>query len=221
MLTNRSLEVRVLEMFVLTFALFSLGLIHQVPAATMEGATQQAWKCQFYRLNEPADVFFKSPEVNLYGFWIDGPVPRGLAPTLGTVDRVEQEAGKFADNEGYIFLHMEGVAPSDVQGFEYATYNSTGGWWGTWTQYGTVKGGSYARVNATIWVMIFTSDQASLGVWRVDAKTLTKSGPQTICSASFTVGKYFADMRVDGLPSDIMYNISAKGIVYDQRGSKD
>jgi len=192
-------------------AVVTLFLMFSSFAPLVIAQSDQPWEFQFYRLNMPADAFFKSPEVHLHGWWIDGPPPKGLVPTLGTINKVEDQAGKFMENEGYIFLHMKGIVPADVEAFQWSTYNSTGGREITWTQYGTVKGGSYANVEATAWLMI-SGGPSSLGIWRVDTQILTKSGPKTLFNASFTFGKYLADVSLIGLPSNIGADLNLDGM---------
>jgi len=175
-----------------------------------ESTTQ--WEFQFYRLSVPSKVFFSSlpPEQAGQMFWIPGSLPSGLLPALGTIDKVEDQPGKFEENEGYIFLHMRGNLSADSQGLDFVIHAPKGEGYMTYSVPGKVKGGSYASVEATVWIIVFTGTYP-LGIWRVDGQTMG-SRPQTLFNASFTVGKYFADVSTDGLPGNVGAGLHLDGV---------
>jgi hypothetical protein len=119
---------------VLTVLLLACPVLAASPvdttSATRAAAAELAerWQFQFYRVTEPTQVFFASiPESLVSGLWIKGPPPKGLLPTLGTIDRCEFEPGHVEENTGIIFLYMKGnlteASKGEKNGFSVLTYD--------------------------------------------------------------------------------------------------
>jgi uncharacterized repeat protein (TIGR02543 family) len=185
---------------------------------------EEPWQFQFYRVTGPTRVFFASiPSSLISAFWIQGLSPKGLTPTLGIIDRYEITLGKFEENEGLIFLYMKGnlgeVPTGNRNGFDVMIYDPIGRWVMTITIPGA---GTMVEGTTFFWVFPgkgFVEPDYPLGNWRIGVQTLA-SPLRTLFNASFTVGKYFADISVDGLPNGTRSGIDLDGSRIGEMGTK-
>jgi hypothetical protein len=162
-----------------------------------------------YRLTEPSYQFYaKIPkEQKMAMEAIRGPVPAGLVPTLGITNRLEVEPEKFEDL-GVIFLYTKfdfGPAEEGTAGhfYDVMTYTRENKWYITTT----FKTNMTGRVE---WTFPLKFETELLGVWHINAQTKTAQ-PRTLFNASFTLGKYLANISVAPPLGSVEYTLVLDG----------
>jgi len=178
-----------------------------VPLASAR--SQNPWQFELYRLIVPSSEFYKSIDKSRLGVgWISGPPPKGLVPTLGVIDRYESEPGKFNEGTGLIYVYQHGfVDESGKLELKITTRDPTGEWLSL-----TIEGDcDKCKVDGTTSVFVFPRLSSQYGVWRIGAQISIGAVTRVVGNASFTVGKYYADISVDGLPSNARAEVDLDG----------
>jgi len=160
-----------------------------------------------YRLTEPLHRFYaRIPQERRLPFLgIDGPVPEGLVPTLGILNKLEVEPNEFEDF-GMIFLHLKfdfGPAEKGEAGhfFDVITYMPNGSW--------QMKQGFKTDVTGKgqFTQPIFIFPHGALGIWQINAQT-QEDKPERLFNASFTVGEYLVNILVVSPPAILEYELA-------------
>jgi hypothetical protein len=184
-------------------------------AGVAEDQSRENWEIQFYRLTEPWKVFLAAipPELRGVNVFI-GPPRTGAVPTLGTIDRREYEPGQF-ENGGLILLHMRTTLanrhePNTAYVFTLYLYPPGGHW---------LAIGYQLRTNSTgdiDWTLVFSWELSTprLGIYQIGLQTgdYGDVGSSRCFNASFSVGKYLADVSVAGLPTGMKSSIDLDGV---------
>ncbi|MGQ9543240.1 MAG: InlB B-repeat-containing protein [Candidatus Bathyarchaeia archaeon] len=159
-----------------------------------------------YRLTEPSSQFYARipQERRLQFLGIKGPVPEGLVPTLGILNKFEVEPGKFKDF-GVIFLYLKydfGPAKKGEAGhfFDVITVMPNGSSQLIWT-FKTEVTGKGQLIQP---ILIFP--YGALGIWQINAQT-REDKPKRLFNASFTVGEYLVNISVVSPPAIREYKL--------------
>jgi len=194
----------VLVILVLLPAFGSSFATPQVEAQSEDTLFAVSLGAQLYRLTVPERVLYASLP---HRGWISGRPPTGLVPTIGFVDRIETEPGQFEQNSTLIFLYLnfKGGTPNVGGAFDVKFYDPQANWYLTVTLGLVTNSTGECEGTMPIWLRL------SLGIWRMEFKTRGTES-QSLFNATFTVGKYLADISVSGLPIDVWSQVELDGV---------
>lgn len=187
-------------------------------AGVAEDQSRENWEIRFYRLTEPWKEFWAAIPPQLRGVSVlFGPPPTGAVPTLGTIDRYENEPGQF-ENTGLILLHMRTTPanrqePNTAYAFTLYIYDPGGVWLAISYQLGTNSTGD---IDYTLLLLAVSGglDAPRLGTYQIGFQTgdYGYADSSRCFNASFTVGKYLADVSIAGLPTGMKSSIDLDGV---------